>query len=143
MANYLATDTDLAAVANKIRAKTGVPSGLVFPSGYVSEIEKLYRDRLVNWSGNTELECVYPTLIYFDGLSKSELGISSNESANNYNIACHIESHNCPYPIMYAIDHIQDNGSLVNITLCAMVGGNPSASGTVTNIRARFFVKHK
>ena len=38
MANYLATDTDLAAVANAIRTKGGTSAGLTFPSGFVDAI---------------------------------------------------------------------------------------------------------
>jgi hypothetical protein len=38
MANYLATDTDLEAVADAIRAKSGGSGQLAFPSGFVSEI---------------------------------------------------------------------------------------------------------
>lgn len=38
MANYLATDTDLASVANAIRAKGGTSAQLSFPSGFVSAI---------------------------------------------------------------------------------------------------------
>ena len=38
MANYLATDTDLTAVANAIRAKSGGSGSLAFPAGFVSAI---------------------------------------------------------------------------------------------------------
>lgn len=38
MSNYIASDTDLTAVANAIRAKSGGSTSLVFPGGFVSEI---------------------------------------------------------------------------------------------------------
>ena len=38
MANYLATDTDLTAVANAIRTKGGTSASLSFPSGFVTAI---------------------------------------------------------------------------------------------------------
>ena len=41
MANYIATDTDLTAVANAIRTKGGTSAQLVFPSGFVSAVEAI------------------------------------------------------------------------------------------------------
>lgn len=41
MANYIASDTDLTAVANAIRTKSGGSSQLTFPSGFVSEIQAI------------------------------------------------------------------------------------------------------
>ena len=41
MSNYLATDTDLIAVANAIRVKGGTSSSLSFPNGYVSAIQDI------------------------------------------------------------------------------------------------------
>jgi hypothetical protein len=41
MANYIASDTDLTAVANAIRAKSGGSSQLAFPAGFVSEIQAI------------------------------------------------------------------------------------------------------
>lgn len=41
MANYLATDTDLTAVANAIRLKTGKSNQMMFPTEFVSEIGKI------------------------------------------------------------------------------------------------------
>lgn len=41
MANYIATDTDLASVADAIRAKTGGSSQLSFPTGFNTEIATL------------------------------------------------------------------------------------------------------
>lgn len=41
MANYLTTDTALAAVADAIREKGGTSGELVFPDGFVSAIEDL------------------------------------------------------------------------------------------------------
>lgn len=38
MSNYIASSTDLTAVANAIRAKSGGSSQLAFPTGFVSEI---------------------------------------------------------------------------------------------------------
>jgi len=39
MTNYIATDTDLTAVADAIRAKSGGSGQLAFPAGFVSEIQ--------------------------------------------------------------------------------------------------------
>lgn len=39
MANYLTNTTDLTAVADAIREKTGESGGLIYPSGFVSAIE--------------------------------------------------------------------------------------------------------
>ena len=47
MANYIATDTDLVAVANAIRSKGGTSASLTFPSGYVTAI-----NNISTWSGN-------------------------------------------------------------------------------------------
>ena len=41
MANYIASDTDLTAVANAIRTKGGTSAELEFPSGFVSAIEAI------------------------------------------------------------------------------------------------------
>lgn len=41
MANYIASDTDLTAVADAIRAKSGGSSQLAFPAGFVSEIQAI------------------------------------------------------------------------------------------------------
>ena len=41
MANYLVTDAQLQAIANKIRQKTGSSAAIQFYSAFVSEIEKL------------------------------------------------------------------------------------------------------
>jgi hypothetical protein len=41
MANYLATDTDLTAVANAIRTKGGTSAQLQFPAGFVSAVEAI------------------------------------------------------------------------------------------------------
>lgn len=41
MANYLVTDTQLKAIADKIRAKTGTVGGIEFTTEFLSEIEKL------------------------------------------------------------------------------------------------------
>lgn len=41
MANYIASDTDLTAVANAIRAKGGTSGQLVFPAGFVSAVQEL------------------------------------------------------------------------------------------------------
>lgn len=41
MANYLASDTDLTAVANAIRAKGGTSVQLTFPNGFVSAVEAI------------------------------------------------------------------------------------------------------
>ena len=41
MANYLVTDTELIAIANKIREKTGTVGGIEFTNEFISEIEKL------------------------------------------------------------------------------------------------------
>ena len=41
MANYLATDTDLVAVADAIRTKGGTSGALTFPGGFVSAIEAI------------------------------------------------------------------------------------------------------
>ena len=41
MANYLATDADLAAVADAIRTKGGTSAALAFPDGFVDAIEAI------------------------------------------------------------------------------------------------------
>lgn len=41
MANYIATDTDLAAVANAIRTKGGTSAQLEFPGGFVNAINAI------------------------------------------------------------------------------------------------------
>lgn len=41
MSNYIASDTDLIAVANAIRTKGGTSAQLVFPSGFVSAVEAI------------------------------------------------------------------------------------------------------
>ena len=41
MAKYITTDTELTAVADAIRAKSGGSSALTYPSGFVSEIEAI------------------------------------------------------------------------------------------------------
>lgn len=46
MADYKATDTDLTAVANAIRAKGGTSAQLEFPDGFVSAIEGIGGDNL-------------------------------------------------------------------------------------------------
>ena len=49
MADYLTTDTDLTAVADAIRAKTGGSASLAFPAGFISEIGN------ISGGGNTDL----------------------------------------------------------------------------------------
>lgn len=44
MADYLATDTDLTAVANAIRSKSGTSGQLVFPGEFISAIEDITTD---------------------------------------------------------------------------------------------------
>ncbi len=41
MANYIASDTDLTAVANAIRTKGGTSAALAFPSGFVSAVQAI------------------------------------------------------------------------------------------------------
>lgn len=41
MANYIVSDADLIAIADAIRAKTGDTSGIVFPSGFATQIGNL------------------------------------------------------------------------------------------------------
>lgn len=41
MANYIASDTDLTAVANAIRTKVGTSAELEFPSGFVSAVQEI------------------------------------------------------------------------------------------------------
>lgn len=41
MANYIASDTDLTAVANAIRTKGGTAAALAFPSGFVSAVQAI------------------------------------------------------------------------------------------------------
>jgi hypothetical protein len=41
MANYIATDTDLTAIANAIRTKGGTSASLAFPSGFVDAIDAI------------------------------------------------------------------------------------------------------
>ena len=41
MANYIATDTDLTAVANAIRTKGGTAAQLEFPSGFANAINAI------------------------------------------------------------------------------------------------------
>lgn len=41
MANYIASDTDLTAVANAIRTKGGTSAQLAFPAGFVSAVEAI------------------------------------------------------------------------------------------------------
>lgn len=41
MANYIASDTDLTAVANAIRTKGGTSAELEFPSGFVSAVQAI------------------------------------------------------------------------------------------------------
>lgn len=41
MANYIVSDTDLIAIADAIRAKTGESSGIVFPSEFITQIGNL------------------------------------------------------------------------------------------------------
>lgn len=41
MANYIATDTDLTAVADAIRAKGGMSTSLAFPTGFVDAIDAI------------------------------------------------------------------------------------------------------
>lgn len=41
MANYIATDTDLTAVANAIRTKGGTSASLAFPTGFVDAIDAI------------------------------------------------------------------------------------------------------
>ena len=41
MANYLATDTDLTAVANAIRTKGGTSAQMAFPNGFVSAVQAI------------------------------------------------------------------------------------------------------
>lgn len=41
MANYLTTDTDLAAVADSIREKGGTSAALAFPSGFIDAIDAI------------------------------------------------------------------------------------------------------
>lgn len=48
MSNYLATDTDLTAVANAIRTKGGTSAQLAFPNGFISAIQNLGGDGLTN-----------------------------------------------------------------------------------------------
>ena len=41
MSNYIASDTDLTAVADAIRAKGGTSAQLAFPSGFVSAVQAI------------------------------------------------------------------------------------------------------
>ena len=57
MALYLTEDTDLAAVADAIRAKGGTAAPLSFPEGFVSAIEDIRGDipsnyGLITWDGS-------------------------------------------------------------------------------------------
>jgi hypothetical protein len=52
MANYLVTDAQLQAIANKIRQKTGSSAAIQFYSAFVSEIEKLTDTRDANASAS-------------------------------------------------------------------------------------------
>ena len=55
MANYIATDTELTAVANKIRSKTGSTASLEWPDGFVSGINS------ISGGGSPTLETVTKT----------------------------------------------------------------------------------
>jgi hypothetical protein len=48
MGNYLVTDDELASVSSKIRSKTGASDALVFPTGFISEVDKLTDTRSAN-----------------------------------------------------------------------------------------------
>lgn len=50
MANYIASDTDLTAIANAIRTKSGTSEQLIFPSGFVSTVEAIPTDDLLEKS---------------------------------------------------------------------------------------------
>ena len=56
MANYLVTDAELIAIANKIRQKTGASGGLQFTSAFISELEKLTDTRDANATSADILE---------------------------------------------------------------------------------------
>lgn len=43
MANYWASESALTSIANAIRGKTGGSSTLIFPNGFISEINGLYK----------------------------------------------------------------------------------------------------
>lgn len=54
MANYLATDTDLAAVASAIRTKGGTNANLSFPNGFISAIQAIPTS-----GGGSSFKCDY------------------------------------------------------------------------------------
>lgn len=75
MSNYLVSDTDLGAIADAIRAKSGGSGQLAFPAGFVSEIGDIPSDTpiyglasLTAWSsgvsGKTELIAKLPDLAH-------------------------------------------------------------------------------
>ena len=63
MANYIASDTDLTAVANAIRAKSGGSASLAFPAGFVSEIQAIPS----GGGGPHEVPDGYTQLLYLEG----------------------------------------------------------------------------
>lgn len=62
MANYIATDTDLEAVADAIRTKGGTSADLVFPQGFVDAISAISGGgnpgEEFEWAGSAEIVTV-------------------------------------------------------------------------------------
>lgn len=72
MAEYLTNTTDLTAVANAIRAKSGTSAPLVYPDGFVSAIQSIditggtkpatLTITSSNYTGNRNARFIFPTL---------------------------------------------------------------------------------
>lgn len=74
MANYLATDTDLTAVANAIRTKGGTSASLAFPSDFVSAINAI--------SGGGGYDFSWPT--YVTEVTIGANSVATTQEASNY-----------------------------------------------------------
>ena len=86
MANYIATDTELTAVANKIRAKTGSTASLEWPDGFVSGINSIPGGGSPNLQAKTNISPTTSSQTIeadtgYDGLSSVQINAMPTGSA--------------------------------------------------------------
>ena len=100
MANYLASDTDLTAVANAIRTKGGTSAQMAFPNGFISSIQNIPGGGGTDFTAEWERPSDWPALPNDIGTYSGQYFLFKKESGKS----------------VYRVDYIHSTGIEIGIT---------------------------
>ena len=145
MANYLATDTDLTAVANAIRTKGGTSAQLTFPHGFVDAIEAisggggevdLFDYTWPSGSVSTQNTRIYPYALYYrSGVTAISAPNATNVGEFAFSECSSLTSANLPSATSIPNSLFKGCRSLTDVTAPLATSLSANAFASCTSLR--------